>query len=70
MLREDGSGLLLAPKREVRQTLKVSPDGSAACVLCHASQMQKTRKAPLRVGGGGRGKAGEYVLERRLYGAS
>lgn len=54
VLREDESGLLLAPKREVRQKLKVSPDGSDAAVLCHAATVRKRNTGPLRVGGAGR----------------
>ena len=54
VLREDESGLLLTPKREVRQKLKVSPDGSDTCVLCHAGHVRKTNNAPLRMYGGGR----------------
>ena len=54
VLREDESGLLLAPKRESRQKLKVSPDDSDACVLCHAGSVRKSSETPLRMGGGGR----------------
>ena len=39
-VRDDENGLLLAPKREVRQKLKTSPDGLDACVLCHAAPVR------------------------------
>ena len=51
VLREDESGLLLSPKREVRRKLKTSPDGLDACVLCLAAEVRKHRGSPLRVGG-------------------
>ncbi len=57
VLREDESGLLLAPKREIRQKLKVSPDGSDACVLCHAGSVRKTGGKSLRIGGTGGAEA-------------
>ena len=54
VVSEDVSGLLLAPKRMVRQNLKVSPDGLDACVLCHAAMVRKGGGLPLRLGGAGR----------------
>ena len=54
VLREDRSRLLLVPKREVRQKLKVSPGGFDAGVLCRAGAVQKSNNAPLRMGGGRR----------------
>ena len=50
VLRDDG-GLILAPKREIRQKLKVSPDGSDACVLCHAGPVWKNNHGSIRAGG-------------------
>ena len=54
VMREDESGLLLAPKREVRQKLKVSPDGSDACILCKASPVRSRGGRPVQLGGAGR----------------
>ena len=50
--REDESGLLLAPKREIRQKLKLSPDGLDACILCHAGTV-RPNMGEIRVGGAG-----------------
>ncbi len=54
VLREDRSRLLLVPKREVRQKLKVSPGGFDAGVVCRAGQVRKPGDVLLRFGGGGR----------------
>ena len=53
VLREDG-GVLLAPKRDVRKKLKVSPDRLDACVLCHAAPVMKGAGRSIRVGGASR----------------
>ena len=52
--REDEQGLLLAPKREIRAKLKMSPDGADACVLCHAATVRASTGRYYLGGSGGR----------------
>ena len=47
--REEPS-LQLAPKREIRQRLKISPDGSDSAILCHAAPVRK-RGGSIVIGG-------------------
>ena len=51
--REDESGLVLAPKREIRKKLKLSPDGADAAALTFAAPV-RSGMGEVRVGGSSR----------------